>query len=163
MATAQREPSQIQKDLLARRLVESDFEPRPGRPDRSEFHLPEAEELYDSARPRPERPDRSEYDLPEAGELCDAARTRPRPGRLDRSDVHLPKVEELHDVARCQLCEVARVNLDFELQNAARATALSPSVKTGGQRVSPPFADDFTVREAFADDFTIWKGDAVGL
>ena len=95
MATAQKEPSQIQKDLLARRLVESDFEPRPRRPDRSDFHL--------------------------------------------------PKAEELHDVARCQLCEVARVNPDFELQNAARATALSPSVETEGQWVSPTFADDLTV------------------
>ena len=119
--------------------------PRPGRPDRSDFHLPEAEELSDSAGPnRPE---------------------------------HLPKAEEPHDMARCQLCEIARVNPDFEWYNrprldkpdrsepdselpeaalcntaTCRATALSPLVEPKGQRVL-----------GFADDFTVRKRDAVGL
>jgi hypothetical protein len=77
--------------------------------------------------------------------------------RPDRSKFYLPGAEEPCRVARCQLCEVARVNPDFEwynkttrprpegpdrspdlkllkavLQNAARATALSPLVDSKG-------------------------------
>jgi hypothetical protein len=40
VTTAQKEPSQLQKDLLAAKLVDS------------EFSLPQAEELYDIAVPR---------------------------------------------------------------------------------------------------------------
>ena len=43
MATARKEPSLVQKDLLAQKLVEPDF------------HLLQAEELYNIARPRPDR------------------------------------------------------------------------------------------------------------
>src|SRR5271168_4345730 len=46
MATAQKEPSLIQKDLLARKLVDFDS------------YLPEAEELDNTAIPRLEEPDR---------------------------------------------------------------------------------------------------------
>jgi len=48
VATAQKEPSQLQKDLLASKLVGS------------EFPLPQAEELCDSAIPRLEQSDRLE-------------------------------------------------------------------------------------------------------
>ena len=60
MATAQKEPSLVQKDLLARKLVKPDF------------HLLGAEELYHTARPRPGGPDRSDL--------------RPRLNEPDRSD-----------------------------------------------------------------------------
>ena len=46
MATAQKEPSQLQKDLLAAKLVDS------------ESSLPQAEELYDTAIPRLDQSDR---------------------------------------------------------------------------------------------------------
>ena len=66
--TAQKEPSLIQKDLLAMKLVGPNL------------HLPEAEEscnlariqLCNTARPRLIRPDR--LDLLEAEEPCDLAR-----------------------------------------------------------------------------------------
>ena len=68
MTTAQKEPSLVQKDLLAQKLVEPDF------------HLQEAEEpcdlariqLCDAAGPRPYGPDRSDL--------------RPRLDEPDRSD-----------------------------------------------------------------------------
>ena len=133
MATAQKEPSQIQKDLLATKLVGSkEYQPRPGWPDRL-GDLPEAEELYGPAKLRPGRPD----------------------GPKDQPDRQkdLPEAEEPCEVARCQLCDVARVNPDFKLSDSARATALSPLVDSKGQRVSRSFGDDYTVLER----------DAVGL
>ncbi len=53
MTTAQKEPSQLQKDLLAAKLVDS------------EFSLPQAEELCDTAVPRLDQSDRlaQPYDL----------------------------------------------------------------------------------------------------
>jgi hypothetical protein len=59
MATAQREPGLIQKDLLARRLVESDST------------LPEAEERSRTAKVQ------ASPDLPEVG-LCDTDIGQPK-------------------------------------------------------------------------------------
>ena len=59
----QKEPSLVQKDLLAQKLVEPDS------------CLLEAEELYNTARPRLDKPDRSDF--------------KPRPGRLDRLQIQL--------------------------------------------------------------------------
>ena len=65
MATAQKEPSQLQKDLLAAKLVGS------------EFPLPQAEELCDSAVPRLEQSDRLE-------QSHDSGRPRLQSDRLEQ-------------------------------------------------------------------------------
>ena len=109
--TAQKEPSLIQKDLLAMKLVGPNL------------HLPEAEEpcdlariqLCDAAGPRPIGPDRS--DLPKAEEPCDLARIQlcdsagPRPIRPDRSD--LSKAEEPCNLARAELYNTAKAGSDL--------------------------------------------------
>ena len=102
---AQKEPSLIQKDLLATKLVGPNL------------YLLEAEEPCDLARiqlcnaagPRPIGLDR--LALQEAEEPCDLARIQlcdaagPRPIGPDRSA--LPEAEELCNLARIQLCNTA--------------------------------------------------------
>ena len=84
MVSAQKEPSLIQKGLLAKKLAEPDLS------------LPEAVQLCDAARPGPVRLDRSDLRLPEAVRLCDAAEPGPiRPGQSDSQQI----AEELCDTA----------------------------------------------------------------
>ena len=80
MATAQKEPSLIQKDLLARKLV--DFN----------SYLPEAEELDNTAIPRLEELDRSNFifRLDKLNRLYFELRLR----RLDRLNF-VPRLKEL--------------------------------------------------------------------
>ena len=62
--------------------AEPDFQlytarPRPGRPDRSDLNLPEAEEWCEAPSPRPDRPNKSEFHLPEAEKWGKVPRPRP--------------------------------------------------------------------------------------
>ena len=75
MATAQKEPSLVQKDLLAQKLVEPNS------------CLLRAEELCYTAGPRLGWPDRSDL-RPRLDEL-DRSDFEPRPGRPDRLKVQL--------------------------------------------------------------------------
>ena len=83
--------------------------PRPGRPDRSDFTLSEAEELYDTARPRPGRSDRSDFILPEAEELCEVAEPR------------LYKPDRLKLLPKPRLYKTARSEPDFNLSKTELA------------------------------------------
>jgi transposase InsO family protein len=153
MATAQREPSLVQKDLLASKLVGANSDlPKAARLEplceiakcqlceiaRAELdsHLPKAEELCGVARPGPGRPDRSEPILSKTGRLQESVseqpakiqpcQARPRLDELDRSEANYELSEAVH---------IARA--------ARRVNAPSPLVDSKGQWVS-----ELTEREA---------------
>ena len=142
MATAQKEPSLVQKGLLASKLArlnsdlpeaarpksevlctvakcqlceiaraEPDFQlytarPRPGRPDRSDLNLPEAEEWCEAPRLRPGGPDRSELPLSKTGWLWDTATELPAEDQLYQARPRLNKPDRLE--AKLVLCNTAR-------------------------------------------------------
>ena len=103
MATAQKEPSLVQKDLLAQKLVEPNS------------CLPEAEKLYYTARPRLNKPIRSDLrprlNKPIRSDLG------PRLNKPIRSDFE-PRPGRLDGLSKIQ--SASSYQLEAKLQGAAR-------------------------------------------